>query len=45
MTSEIETINTYHDHKEKMAWTVQEEGQVFYLGILGVLGAGLAIAC
>ena len=34
MTSEIETINTYHDHKEKMAWTAT----VFYVPATVILG-------
>lgn len=34
MTSEIETINTYHDHKEKMAWTAT----AFYVPATVILG-------
>jgi hypothetical protein len=34
MTSEIETISTYHDHKEKMAWTAT----AFYVPASVILG-------
>ena len=34
MTSEIETISTYHDHKEKMAWTAT----AFYVPATVILG-------
>jgi hypothetical protein len=34
MTAEIQLINTYHDHKEKMAWTAT----VFYVPAAVILG-------
>jgi hypothetical protein len=34
MTSEIQVINTYHDHKEKMAWTAT----AFYVPATVILG-------
>lgn len=34
MTSEIEIVNTYHDHKEKMAWTAT----AFYVPACIILG-------